>query len=971
MEPIEESIAGEIIEVQHGTWSIRREDTQEVQIDVIQRKETDASDPSEQVDPQGIEYPTVLGAEGHRSLTSLSLDAASMVAASYVKSLEATDRHEGTRMTFTDRLSGQHSLHGASHPLATAPKLLSCIKLLKASALKKLPVPLPRCQDIPDEYFGIPRGRDIVIAVSHAWRNQTHPDPTGSKYEALIEILGDLVDSESSRSCAYVFFDFVSIPQRPFQPGQVDRTAEESEKFDDALHCMHNMYFYSDLTVHLDSNEGETPGEFEIYETTGALLKNAKCVQVGNVVQVVGYRQTDSEGQAQCVPFDRVMDIEGISISSLAQVEAKLGETSSDTMRVKMCRCPFGEINVIPAHDRGWVFLERFITMVKCAMLGEVSQKDMVKASSQSVHEQLEQGACELRRTAPTKAKCKSPHCKFAAMSKDKRNSNTSFMRSSSNSYAEYCCSQCYNGDGHCDDCQQEMLVDSQNLQDTLASFLKQLSRKRFSGASTDKLILQQTEGTCKSDREIVGKLMLTFMDQLLSEWSELASQQRRRFRRVEEIATALTDAALGLTSHELSQPMMERLQKNMRDGHGKLNMLLLFIAPVVSNMLFVLYTGDVGAGFWENRYTMLANCVHMSINPCFFLVFAQKFCSLEVRPYPVAILISLCGPVTTLHSYVGSLIIRYPLPFAPCIYATSLFWFLFPAFFCFCVKRESICWRQIGWGVALMAFFIFFWSGVCLLLWSLWNSATVLQQSLVALAFLLIKLIVEVASQKILRRLTCDLAPSVALIVMLNYVVQMVILAGMGDMDPLLFSVLLGADVLENVVLLWRLDSEVRHGNASEGLIFQQLVSIALRELVELVVPLTGIVFMACIAYLGNPRVFRIFDTMTPETLYNGFLFLTIDVCVEVVVGISFFFIIQRRYNVNMYRLGLAILHDMGSVYVANAAMFNWIFYVNFLSAHMGIDWSFQFPWVRDSTSKWLHGQCWEGHDIGSCGSS
>jgi len=59
-----------------------------------------------------------------------------------------------------------------------------CIRFVRATALSGLPTPFPRCQDLPADVFGIPTENDMVIAVSHAWPHQAHPDAKGLKKSA-------------------------------------------------------------------------------------------------------------------------------------------------------------------------------------------------------------------------------------------------------------------------------------------------------------------------------------------------------------------------------------------------------------------------------------------------------------------------------------------------------------------------------------------------------------------------------------------------------------------------------------------------------------------------------------------------------------------------------------------------------------------------------------------------------------------
>ena len=45
--------------------------------------------------------------------------------------------------------------------------------------------PVPRNQNVPKEAFGKLTGRSILVATSHAWFHQCHPDPEGVKLEIM------------------------------------------------------------------------------------------------------------------------------------------------------------------------------------------------------------------------------------------------------------------------------------------------------------------------------------------------------------------------------------------------------------------------------------------------------------------------------------------------------------------------------------------------------------------------------------------------------------------------------------------------------------------------------------------------------------------------------------------------------------------------------------------------------------------
>ena len=61
------------------------------------------------------------------------------------------------------------------------------IQLLKLEYLEAetTRAPVPRNQDVPKEAFDELTGRSILVATSHAWFYQCHPDPEGVKLEIM------------------------------------------------------------------------------------------------------------------------------------------------------------------------------------------------------------------------------------------------------------------------------------------------------------------------------------------------------------------------------------------------------------------------------------------------------------------------------------------------------------------------------------------------------------------------------------------------------------------------------------------------------------------------------------------------------------------------------------------------------------------------------------------------------------------
>ena len=122
--------------------------------------------------------------------------------------------------------------NGSPHPiLAVSPNFRSIIFLLCQECLQDLPTPLPRCQDMDKNDFKVPMAEDLVIAISHGWPFQAHPDPLGLKAIVMRERIDDIVAAHNAPGDTLIFFDFCSVSQRPFQEGQADRTEEETAAF--------------------------------------------------------------------------------------------------------------------------------------------------------------------------------------------------------------------------------------------------------------------------------------------------------------------------------------------------------------------------------------------------------------------------------------------------------------------------------------------------------------------------------------------------------------------------------------------------------------------------------------------------------------------------------------------------------------------------------------------------------------------
>ena len=120
----------------------------------------------------------------------------------------------------------------APHPILTIDDdLPTYVRFVEASVFRSLPIPFPRCQEIVEGLGGPPTADDLVVANSHAWPYQVHPDPLGEKAPIIHELLMQATAAHKPRGKTLTFLDFISVMQRP-------RTEEEEIQFLAALAAM-------------------------------------------------------------------------------------------------------------------------------------------------------------------------------------------------------------------------------------------------------------------------------------------------------------------------------------------------------------------------------------------------------------------------------------------------------------------------------------------------------------------------------------------------------------------------------------------------------------------------------------------------------------------------------------------------------------------------------------------------------------
>lgn len=267
-------------------------------------------------------------------------------------------------------------------------------RFMPVAAWANLPVPWPRCQDIQEDLFKEPCSDDLVLAVSHSWPAQTHPDPTGEKAAKVNELVRQAAAVHEPLGDCVGFFDFLSVPQNPFARGQAPRTDAQSKVLSAALASIHWVYLNADAVLHLDFLADPVPGEGDLIRMDARDLCQCSFKQVQERVQIV-----DVGSHSDDALFGYVVEVDEHVVTSLDALRSYL-ETASDTAVAVIRRAPFGLTNSVPCSSRGWIFLERFCSMVKVAMVPEAEACRVVFSNSDSVLHEIIDGGARLRRAA-------------------------------------------------------------------------------------------------------------------------------------------------------------------------------------------------------------------------------------------------------------------------------------------------------------------------------------------------------------------------------------------------------------------------------------------------------------------------------------------------------------------------------------------------------------------------------------------
>jgi len=279
-----------------------------------------------------------------------------------------------------DRLTKQE--RQVMHPLEINDKLaFETIRTVRLDFLtEEAKAPIPRCQDLPLYAFSRLTGRSILVAFSHGWFFQTHPDPNGEKLDSIRNVFAPRLRERYPDTDIQVFFDFLASPQRP-------RTKEEDKIFAVAMDRMNSMYVYADVIVFLEVQLPKldmTTHSAEIDLTTYRFFDFVDTIQVSETKSKAGPQQ-----------FDCIQTCDSNKVDSASQLNSL-----SDTHTLTYLHRPYGRPNTIMNDDRGWLFLERITIAVKAAAADKSQFDDIVVSNSQKLRTQIFVWTEQLREAA-------------------------------------------------------------------------------------------------------------------------------------------------------------------------------------------------------------------------------------------------------------------------------------------------------------------------------------------------------------------------------------------------------------------------------------------------------------------------------------------------------------------------------------------------------------------------------------------
>jgi hypothetical protein len=269
------------------------------------------------------------------------------------------------------------------HPLQVyEPKAATAIQFLKLEYLEAETTkpPVPRNQDVPEDAFCTLSGRSILVATSHAWYFQYHPDPHGVKLNILRKNFFPRLRKRYPRTNILIFDDWHSCPQWP------RITQEENNRFNECMNHMNSVYRYCDVVLLV---EAPLP---ELDNTVFSCYLVPSQHKWLNFIDTIQYL----EGKEEKVPVRKNDIVVGIGNIKKSLTIDYLKHEKEKTI-IYFLKRPFGRPNRTPSKKRGWLFAERFTTAIKAAMSKPERFQDMIMTNVSTLRTEIYMWSLTLR----------------------------------------------------------------------------------------------------------------------------------------------------------------------------------------------------------------------------------------------------------------------------------------------------------------------------------------------------------------------------------------------------------------------------------------------------------------------------------------------------------------------------------------------------------------------------------------------
>jgi len=275
--------------------------------------------------------------------------------------------------------------------------------------------PVPRNQKIPSGAFDTLTGRSILVSTSHAWFHQLHPDPQGIKLKMIKEDFAPRLRKRYPKTHIVVFDDWHSNPQVP------RKSVKEENRFRKAMDHMNSFYIYCDVVIFLEVplpdlddtvykctlNPSEHNWSFFIDVVQFQTKNSNLLIQKNDIVVAINdspvdfkrLKSLEEKNRYVRTPSRNSSSIHGNDDTAILK-KKKNREEDEEVVVVSFLKRPYGRPNRIPSEQRGWLFAERITVAIRSAASPASQFEDVVISNSDDVRKKIYEWSVKMRESA-------------------------------------------------------------------------------------------------------------------------------------------------------------------------------------------------------------------------------------------------------------------------------------------------------------------------------------------------------------------------------------------------------------------------------------------------------------------------------------------------------------------------------------------------------------------------------------------